>query len=110
MAAVLASVLVAACAVRLETAEKPATECLLARVAGVIAVDPALGVGVRTADGEFRRTVWPFGWTARIEFGSAVLYDMRGLAVAREGNEIAMAGFVSEDGIAYPCGPVVIIG
>ena len=103
-------VAIAGCAVPLET--QPRADggiCRLARIGGVLVVDPEVGVGLRAANGGVQRVVWPHGYSARRDLAGLALVDADGRTVAREGNEIATAGYTREDGVAYPCGPVEVI-
>ena len=83
--------------------------CLMARVGGVVAVDPEVGVGLRDSRGVIHRTVWPLGFTAYRALGGVTIVDDKGRVVAGEGDEIATAGFTGDDGVEHPCGPIEIV-
>jgi hypothetical protein len=107
--AVLALVL-AGCAVPIETQPPPnSDECRLARVGGIVVLDPQVGVGLRDQRGVIHRVIWPFGFSAHRDLTGVVLVDDTGRIVAREGDEIATAGFTRDDGVKHPCGLVEII-
>ena len=106
---VLLALAVTAC-VAIETQPpREGNECLLARVGGVVAVDPEVGVGLRDGDGVIHRTVWAFGFTAYRDLGGVRIVDDKGRIVAHEGDEIATAGFTDDDGVKHPCGPIEIV-
>jgi hypothetical protein len=103
----VAAAAAAGCTVELETQSEASGICEAARVGGVLAWDPAVGIGFRDSNGAVIRVVWPHGWTARMEIGGVVLFGEDGREIAREGQQIAMAGARGDDAI-YPCaGPSV---
>jgi len=106
----LTAVVVMGCALPIETQPRPeGEECRLARVGGTVALDRNVGVGLRDRNGETHRVLWPFGFTAYRDFEGVKLVDGDGRIVAREGDEIATAGFRDDDGVAHPCGPIEIV-
>ena len=110
MRLVLLALVFAGCTVPLETQQPPTSDgCRLAVVRGTVVFDPQVGVGLRDVHGVVHRVVWPFGYSASRDFAGVVLMDGTGQMVAREGVQIATAGFTSDDGIAYPCGLVEVV-
>ncbi len=91
-------------AVSLQTQPSPAPgeACAAARLGGVLTADPTYGLGLRRGD-TVHGVLWPYGYSARYEPGGIVLIDRTGRIVAREGDQIAMGGFMSDDGVNHPC-------
>jgi hypothetical protein len=77
--------------------------CPAARIGGVLAPDPAYGLGVLSHDGAVHGVVWPNGYAARRDAGGIVLLDRSSQVVAHEGDEVVMSGVIHDDGVNYPC-------
>jgi len=80
----------------------PGEVCLAARISGVLTADPTYGLGL-WRNGAVRGILWPHGYSARYELGGIVLINPSGRIVAREGDDVVMAGFTSDDRISHPC-------
>ena len=96
----------AGCSVAIRTEPAPGGSnfiCEAAFIGGVLAADPADGLGLRGETRGVASVVWPFGYSARRESSGIVLLDRSGQKVAREGDTVAMAGALGDDGTAYPC-------
>ena len=72
------------------------------RPSGVLTADPTYGLGL-WRNGAVRGILWPHGYSARYELGGIVLINPSGRIVAREGDDVVMAGFTSDDRISHPC-------
>ena len=80
----------------------PNSICEAAFIGGVLAADPADGLGLRGETHGVASVVWPFGYSARRESSGIALLDRSGQVVAREGDTVAMVGAWGDDGTAYP--------
>ena len=93
--------------VLLRTEERPADACHAHPVRGTLVADEEHGVGL-LIEGTVWEVVWPAGYTARRDPSGVVLLGPD--VVAQEGDEIvsAGAGLTSGDGLAHPCGKVMV--
>jgi hypothetical protein len=66
------------------------------------------GLGVTAGDGTQVAVEWPFGYSAHIDGGIAVLLDDKGNEVAKEGDQIQMGGGLG-NAIWHACGPVSVV-
>jgi hypothetical protein len=79
-----------------------------ALITGTLVRHPESGLVLRTRDREVP-VEWPFGYTAREQPGGVELLDESGTVVAREGDEVALAGgAVGRDGAGFwrTCGEI----
>jgi hypothetical protein len=76
--------------------------CMDALMIGRLSLDPRSGLGI-SSEGELTPVAWPNGYTAQVVETTLVLFDHRGVAVARLGDEVQMGGGFGADGIWYPC-------
>lgn len=95
--------------IELRTASEPSEGCYLAYVSGRLAIDPRSGLGVVPTNGEIMAIMWPFGYSARLEAGGAVLFDPDGRVVAREGAAVAFSGSPMADGAFFACSGIAVI-
>lgn len=87
------------------TLEDGTRMCLIARGAGVLAVNPRTGLGfVDRSTGAVTDVIWPDGYRARYEDGRAILSDDSGETEAKEGESIELAGGYSGDNVFHVCG------
>lgn len=77
--------------------------CASARMSGRLRPDPDSGLGVADDTGDVQPVRWPFGYTARLESGAAVLVDPTGQIVAHEGHSIVLGGAALDDSAFYAC-------
>jgi len=77
--------------VSIRTRAQPDTVCPQARVGGTLIPDGTTGLAFANP-GYRDGTVWPYGYTARREWGRIVLRNANGGVVAREGDRILAAG------------------
>lgn len=95
-------------AIQLRTAKEPAQACMAALAAGTLALNPESGLGLEAAQKPLP-VVWPFGFSARVEQGRAVLVDPFGKVLARAGDEIEIGGgFSANDAFFTACGDVTV--
>ena len=66
------------------------------------------GLGVTAGDGAQVAVEWPFGYSAHIDRGIAVLLDDKGNEVAKEGDQIQVGGGLG-NAIWHACGPVSVV-
>ena len=94
-------------AIDLATRPGPDGACFEALGGGVLARNSRTGLGfagyARSTEGD---VIWPFGYSARIEDGLAVLVDAAGRIVAREGDPLRLSGgFIDTDDFVFAaCG------
>ena len=83
--------------------------CMDALMTGTLSRNGQTGLGVTGPDGKQTAVEWPFGYSAHIEGGVAVLVDNTGKSVAREGDQIQMGGGFG-NALWHACGPVTVQG
>lgn len=73
-------------------------------IIGVLVPEPAYGLGLRNEAGRIVGVIWPFGYSARRDEAGTILFNRLGRPVAREGDNVQMAGWIdSRDGVVHPC-------
>lgn len=104
----LVAMLFAGCSVTIRTEERPAEACHAHPLRGTLVADEEHGVGL-LIEGTVWEVVWPPGYSARRALGGVVLLGAD--VVAHEGDEIVSAGtgLASGDGLAHPCGKVMVV-
>ena len=98
----------AGCSISILTEERPAEACYAHPLRGILVADEEHGVGL-LIDGTVWEVVWPAGYSARRDLGGVVLLGAD--VVAHEGDEIVSpgTGLASGDGLAHPCGKVMVV-
>lgn len=76
---------------------------LLALSAGTLIVTDGNCLAIDIGDGQPIGIAWPYGWDARREGETAVVYDAEGRMFAREGDHIELAGGHTSKFLSHPC-------
>lgn len=90
-------------------ADQGGLACMDALITGKLTRHAGTGLAVTGPDGKQTPVEWPFGYSAHIEDGVAVLVDEKGNAVAREGDQIQMGGGFGNV-MWHACGGVTVAG
>ena len=95
----------------LASAREPAEGCYTGFSSGVLGRSPLTGLGIaRDPSLEVAPVRWPFGYSARIVHGRAVLFDPDDRVVAWEGGGVGFSGPGAPDGgLIRACGEVIRI-
>ena len=72
--------------------------------AGELALAPASGLGLASANGDIQPIRWPSQFTAEVLPDGAILYGETGQIVAREGEAISFPAGTAADGVLTVCG------
>jgi hypothetical protein len=104
----VAGATLAACStIPLHTAAAPVAACDEALAVGTLTNNRPNGLALRAANGEGILVLWPFGYSSRGFVGSMELVDQNGIAIAREGDVVEMAGGTNADGVFIACAGTV---